>query len=356
VKTFHCDGCGSLVFFENVKCIKCGHALGFLPTSTEIVALEPAANGTWRALASDQKEQHCRLCENGRQHEVCNWLVAADDANPFCAACRLNELIPDLSVSGNQERWHQLEKAKHRIVYTIMRLGLPMDGVLAENRPALRFKFAGDSVGASLLTGHADGLITINIAEADDAEREKRRVNLHEPYRTLLGHLRHEVAHYYWDRLIARSPWLEGFRKLFGDENADYAAALQQYYANGAPPDWRERHVSAYASAHPWEDWAETWAHYFHIMDMVETAESFGMSLRPNHPAAPSMTAHPRNAFDVNMTFDAVLENWFPLTYALNSLNRGMGLLDAYPFVLSTRAIEKLRFIHDVAQSNRRQI
>jgi hypothetical protein len=191
----------------------------------------------------------------------------------------------------------------------------------------------------------------VNIAEADDAERERRRVNLHEPYRTLLGHLRHEVAHYYWDRLIANSKWISGFRKMFGDETIDYAIALKRYYDQGPPPDWHVGHVSAYASAHPWEDWAETWAHYFHIIDMVETAGSFGMILKPQHPEARSMSANPPGSVDFMTNFDAILEYWFPLTYALNSLNRGMGLLDAYPFALATGAIEKLRFVHDVVRA-----
>jgi hypothetical protein len=352
VKTFYCDSCRSLVFFENVKCVKCSHVLGFLPGPGDLSALEPAQDELWRPLAQGQTGRLYRVCDNGRQHQVCNWLVEAHDPNPLCTSCRLNKLIPDLSVPGNVDRWHKLEMAKRRIIYTIMRLGLPMEGAPAENRPPLRFNFIGDLPGSPPpLTSHLNGLIAINIAEADDAEREHRRVNLHEPYRTLLGHLRHEVAHYYWDRLIANGKWLAGFRKLFGDENADYGAALAKYYKDGAPADWQERHVSAYASAHPWEDWAETWAHYFHIMDMVETAGSFGMTLHPMHPAAKTMTAEPRNAFNFNLSFDSVLENWFPLTYALNSLNRGMGLLDAYPFVLSVQAIEKLRFIHELVQS-----
>lgn len=279
-------------------------------------------------------------------------MVAANDPNPFCVSCRLNNLIPNLSLPGNLERWYKLEMAKRRIIYTLMRLGLPMEEVPMGNRPALRFNFVGDQDGGlTHLTGHLNGLITINIAEADDAERERRRVNFHEPHRTLLGHLRHEVAHYYWDRLIARSNWLAGFRDLFGDETADYMTALMQYYQKGPPPDWQTRQVSAYASAHPWEDWAETWAHYFHIMDMVETAASFGMMLQPKHPAAKAMTANPRDAFDFKVSFDTVLENWFPLTQALNSLNRGMGLSDVYPFTLSNQAIEKLRFIHEVVQT-----
>jgi len=323
--------------------------LGFLPSSCEMAALEPAENGTWRALADAQNQQFYHFCNNGREYEVCNWMVASDDPNSSCISCRLNTMIPNLSLPGNLDRWHKLELAKRRIIYTIMRLGLPMEQAPKENRPPLRFNFMGALDGIlPPLTGHLNGVIVINIAEADDDERECRRVNLHEPFRTLLGHLRHEVAHYYWDRLIANSKWLPDFRKLFGDETADYSAALNQYYVHGPPPDWPARHVSAYASAHPWEDWAETWAHYFHIMDMVETAESFGMTLAPKHPAAWSMTAKPRNGFDVNMSFDTVLENWFPLTYALNALNRGMGLRDVYPFVLSAQAIVKLQFVHQV--------
>jgi len=305
-------------------------------------------------LAPSSSGQVYRLCNNSQQYEVCNWMIEAQDASSFCLSCRLNKLIPDLSQPGNLERWHQLEMAKRRVVYTIMRLGLPMDAASGENRSGLGFNFIGDrNGGPPELTGHANGLIVVNIAEVDDAERERRRVAFHEPYRTLLGHLRHEVAHFYWDRLIANSKWLPDFRDLFGDETADYGTALRQYYEQGSPPDWQTDHVSAYATAHPWEDWAETWAHYFHIMDMMETAESFEITLAPNHSAAGATTAKPRNAFDVNTSWEAILENWLPLTYALNSFNRGMGLPDVYPFVLSKRAMDKLQFIHEVVGSNR---
>jgi hypothetical protein len=353
MKAFHCNSCGSLVFFDNVMCVRCGHVLGFLPDLCEIDALEPSECGAWRALANTQNDQFYHFCDNGRQYEVCNWMVAADDPNPFCLSCRLNTMIPNLSQPGNLDRWHKLELAKRRIIYTILRLGLPMEASPEEQRPALRFNFMGDIDGCPTpLTGHLNGLVVINIAEADDDERERRRVSFHEPYRTLLGHMRHEVAHYYWDRLIAHGEWLSDFRNVFGDETTDYAFALKHYYQHGSPPDWQARHVSAYASAHPWEDWAETWAHYFHIMDMMETAESFGLTLAPKHPAAWSMTANPRNGFDADVSFDAVLENWFPLTLALNALNRGMGLHDVYPFALSGKAIEKLQFIHQVVRSS----
>lgn len=346
MKTFYCDHCGNLVFFENTQCVKCGHALGFLPGAQDISALEPAGAGEWRALAAPAKGRLYRQCENGRDHKVCNWLVPAEDPGPFCVSCRLNQTIPNLGAPENLQRWHKIEIAKRRLIYTLIHLRLPLAG--GEKRPPLRFNFLADLPGApSILSGHADGLITLNIAEADDAEREKRRVNLHEPYRTLLGHFRHESGHYYWDRLIANTPRLGRFRERFGDETGDYAAALKRHYQQGAPMDWQNRFVSAYASCHPWEDWAETWAHYLHIVDTIETAAGFGISLAPKHPAAAAMTADPAKVSAPDAGFEGIMNHWFPLTYALNSLNRGMGLPDLYPFVLSTPAIEKLRFIHE---------
>jgi hypothetical protein len=200
--------------------------------------------------------------------------------------------------------------------------------------------------GPRILTGHEDGVITLNVDEADDVEREKRRVSMHEPYRTLLGHFRHEVGHYYWDRLIKFSPRLEGFRALFGDESVDYNGALKIYYDNGPAANWNQRFVSAYASSHPWEDWAETWAHYLHMTDTLETAAACGMSLHPDRKDELSMEK-PSTKPASQQSFEEIIDNWFPLTYALNSLNRGMGLADAYPFVLPQPAVEKLRFVHE---------
>lgn len=349
MKAFHCDHCGGLVFFDNVQCVRCGRMLGFLPDMACLSAIEPEENGNWLTPVSATEEVRYRQCENWRQYNICNWLVPFDDPNAFCVACRLNELIPDLSVPGNLERWHKIEKAKRRIVYALIRLGLPTDGVPAENRPPLRFRFlAGTGYGSYLMTGHSRGVITVNIAEADDAERERLRVHLREPYRTLVGHLRHEIAHYYWDQLVSWTPRLGQFRHLFGNEEIPYGPALQQYYQQGPPPDWQGRCISAYASAHPWEDWAETWAHYLHIMDMVETAASFGVSLNPDHPDAKAMTADLVKASDLSTEFAKVLEHWLPLTCALNSLNRGMGLPDLYPFVLSGPVIQKLEFVHEL--------
>jgi hypothetical protein len=354
MKMFYCDSCGSLVFFENTQCIKCEHTLGFLPEVLDLSALEPAGDN-WRALADPAKGRVYRQCQNNRDYKVCNWYVPTEDPEPLCLACRMNETIPDLNIAVNLERWYRLEIAKRRLVYTLQRLELPLDG--GGKRPPLQFNFlAAVPGGPAVLSGHKNGLITLNISEADDAEREKRRTNLHEPYRTLLGHFRHESAHYYWDLLIANTPHLAKFREVFGDESQDYAAALKAHYNQGAPADWQTRFVTTYASSHPWEDWAETWAHYLHIVDMVETAAGFGISLAPRHPDARAMTADPKKAAHPDATFDGILRHWFPLTYALNSLNRGMGLPDLYPFALSDPVVEKLRFIHETIHDARRKV
>jgi len=208
-----------------------------------------------------------------------------------------------------------------------------------------------DPAAGQVFTGHESGLITINIAEADDPFREKMRVQMGEAYRTLLGHFRHEIGHHYWNRLIQDSPWLLRFRERFGDERADYAQAQQRHYDGGPPQDWGLRFVSAYASMHPWEDWAETWAHYLHITDTLETARAYGLALRPK----PVTDAPPQPRLAVRRldphSFEDLLAGWLPLTVALNNLNRSMGLPDSYPFILSDTAIEKLRFVHEVIES-----
>jgi hypothetical protein len=342
MKAFECDRCGALVFFENYLCLKCKSHLAFAPDHLDLATLDQVDDNQWRGVA--YPDQIYRRCENDLQHSVCNWLIGADDPNALCISCRANEVIPDLTVAGNLQNWGKIEIAKRRLLYTLLKLGL-----FREESTDVKFRFLGDAPGSPVLTGHANGVITLNVAEADDVERERRRVSFHEPYRTLLGHFRHETGHLYWDILIKDQPCLAEFRQLFGDESEDYSQALKSYYETGPPADWQLHHVSAYAAAHPWEDWAETWAHYLHIVDTLETAASFGISLKPKHPDAKAMTADPMRVPDPaqETAFGRILRHWLPLTYALNSLNRGMGLPDLYPFVLSDQIIQKLKFIHD---------
>ena len=190
--------------------------------------------------------------------------------------------------------------------------------------------------------------MTIDVAEAHDAERETRRLQMHEPYRTLLGHFRHEIGHYYWDRLIHGTDHVNEFRRFFGDERQDYGQMLHRHHQQGVQVDWAMSFVSAYASAHPWEDWAETWAHYLHVTDTLETALRCGLSLQPRRSNEPEWKPEIPDVGQWPLSFDQMVERWFPLTYVLNNLNRGMGLKDAYPFVLSTPALDKLRFVHEV--------
>jgi hypothetical protein len=343
MKLFACEACGSLLFFENVSCLRCQHPLGFLPERMDLSALEKSGDNLWKPLGS---ETRYRPCQNALDYQVCNWLVDAGDPHTLCRSCRLNLMIPDLTAPGNMDRWRKLELAKRRALYWLLRFNLGTEE--SYGRRPLRFKFLAETPnGPPIMTGHEQGIITINIAEADDAEREKRRVALHEPLRTLLGHVRHEIAHYYWDRLIQNTPHIDKFRATFGDERRDYAQSLQSHYQQGPPADWPQRYVTSYASSHPWEDWAETWAHYIHITDTLETSASFGLSLRPEHQQAATMRSEP-NRIQYLSRFEEIMEHWLPLTYALNEVNRGMGQPDLYPFVLSGPALEKLRFVHQV--------
>ena len=290
MKLFQCQNCGQPLYFENTRCERCGLSLGYLPRREAISALQPhgSADGPQgqvrRALADMELYRHCA----NAAYDACNWLIPAATSDSYCAACRHNLVIPDLSLPENLPRWRSLEVAKHRLFYTLFQLRLPVE-TQAENPAGLAFRFLAD-VGpaqSEVLTGHDNGVITINLAEADDAERERRRQRMGELYRTLLGHFRHEIGHYYWGRLILSTPHLDEFRRVFGDERQDYAAALQNYYASGAPADWSERFISAYASSHPWEDFAETWAHYFHMIDTLETAHVAGLAVSPKLPESP---------------------------------------------------------------------
>jgi hypothetical protein len=349
VKVFHCDHCKALVFFENVRCVKCDHALAYLPDLEVVGSLSAAEGNLWTSPLPRAGGRKYRLCANYVEHNVCNWAVPEDDPNPLCRSCRLTRVIPDLSRPGNKAAWFKLETAKRRLVYSLLRLGCPLKSRIEDPEQGLAFEFLADPAtpGApKITTGHANGVITLNVAEADDAEREKRRVTLHEPYRTLLGHFRHEVGHYYWDRLVQGSPRLERFRELFGDEQKDYAQALKEHYEKGPSAEWQKRFVSAYAASHPWEDWAESWAHYLHMTDTLEIAAACGLSLRPPRPDEPSLKDPTVPGGEGAEPFKEVIDDWLSLTYVLNNLNRGLGQADAYPFVLAPPAIEKLAFVH----------
>ena len=354
MRTFHCDHCGQPIFFENVQCLRCGSALAFLPQRLAMCAVEPApgAAGLWqRRERRGASPRLYRMCFNHGEYHACNFAVPQDDPNPLCVSCRQTRVLPDLSIPENIGRWYRIEIAKRRLFYTLARLGLVPVNPPNGERDGPVFEFLADTPGQPVLTGHASGVITLNIAEADDTERVRRRVALHEPYRTLLGHLRHESGHFYWDRLIAEGGRTGQFRAVFGDESRDYAQALQQYYATGGGviTGWEANHVSAYATSHPWEDWAETWAHYLHMVDLLETGASYHtrFAMSPQEPLEEVI-----DPFAAGDDFDTMVADWVPLTLLVNSLNRSLGQEDAYPFALSPGAVEKLRFVHDVIRES----
>ncbi len=316
---------------------------------TPPVAAPVDGPGTW---------QRYKRCLNLSTPASCNWLIRAEDPQAFCRACRLNRTIPDLTdpaFPDNGYLWGQVEMAKRRLLSLLISMKLPVASRLTEDTErGLMFDFLRSPLnGPHVMTGHDTGLITLNVDEADDAKREAVRKAMREPYRTLLGHFRHEVGHYYWDRLVAGTSWLHGFRELFGNEQEDYVASLKRNYESGPRADWRLHFVSAYASVHPWEDWAECWAHYLHMRDAVDTALSFGLSVdrfdlefTPFTLDALYQPAHPEAG-----QFLAFLNHWTRLTTMLNEMSRSMGQPDFYPFVLPREVVGKLHFIHLVVTS-----
>jgi hypothetical protein len=343
MRTFSCI-CGQTLFFENVACENCFREVGWCPSCCAIAALESLGDGTYRC-ANTGCDATVVKCTNYAFEHVCNRCLPAPPANGgLCDACRFNRTIPDLSVPGNRERWAELEAAKRRLLYTLDFLGLPYGSADEGFDPPLAFDFKADTIpsegvwrwmgaGERVYTGHADGKITINIREADSVEREKLRVDMGEAHRTLNGHFRHEIGHYFWD-LLVRGHCEDDFKRVFGDhQNPPYGEALQRHYSKGPPLDWRDRFVSAYATMHPWEDWAETFALYLDITSVLDTASKMGMIGVVDFGDLHGMVGQYRR-----------------LGLVLNELNREMGLIDVVPEVLHAAVVEKLDFVHGLVR------
>ena len=330
MKNFVCT-CGQLLFFENTRCLKCGSEVGFDPEKMTMYAVQDMSVPGSKYF-----------CKNRMDYGICNWFVTKPGAS-FCLSCSLNQTIPNLLLKNRRRWWKRLEHAKRRLIYTLIRLNLPINGRDSDPE-GLAFRFIEDrrtnpgALEEHVMTGHFEGLITINITEADHVTREISRVNAGEMYRTLLGHFRHESGHYYFEKLLHEPAKRAEFRKLFGDERANYPQAIKNYYAKKYIETRIKHYISHYAQSHPFEDWAEVWAHYLHMIDTLETAGDYDLQ-------------YGAEKFD---RFDETLSKWSELTMVLNSLNRSMGLKDAYPFVLSELTLKKLRFVHGLIYPNSR--
>ena len=350
MRAFACDVCSQLVFFENSVCVSCRSPLGYSRQQHRIVSLQPA--DTSRAASWKGPDGTTYVVCRNLGLAGCQWLVPESEPSRLCDCCRLTRTRPADGDPVGLAAFARVESAKRRLMFQLDALGLPVVSRTDDPQRGLAFDLLS-SAQQGVTTGHAHGVVTLDVAEGDDAYREAQRVRLAEQYRTLLGHLRHEVGHWYWMRLVDGGPRIEEFRSLFGDERNDYRGALSAHYGSPLPVGWESRYVSGYASAHPWEDWAETFAHYLHMTDTLETASAYGLWV--GGPDAP-VRANPGSPLSALPTtqwsgIDEILEQWLPLTYALNQVERSMGKQDLYPFVLADPVVAKLRFVDDVVRA-----
>jgi hypothetical protein len=334
---FACPVCERLVTFESSVCLHCASELGFDISRRSLRAVSP----------SDPLASVVRCAQTTRIG--CNWLASSD--GELCSSCRLTRTRPNDGDGGAIAELAVAEAAKRRLLFALAELELPVVGWY--QRPGgLGFDLLS-SAQTKVVTGHSDGIITLDLDETDPAHREQMRVRLGEPYRTVLGHFRHEVGHYFQPILVApRSAVEDRCRELFGDERDDYQLAMERYYQAGAQHGWEQAFVSAYATMHPWEDWAETFAHYLHIRDALQTAAAYGV--RSDGPSIETADSSPLQSRPAEATGDirAMLDAWLPLTYALNAVNRSMGTGDLYPFVLTSEIEDKLEFIDSLVRSS----
>jgi hypothetical protein len=335
VRDFNCPNCGQRLSFENSVCLSCQSRLGF---SLADKALLVIARGDESEHAGAVDESAYRLCANLHIAE-CNWLVEKGPVVQLCASCALTRTRPSDTDPKAMAAFAAAEKAKRRLIAELNELKLPIVGRDVDTQYGLAFDLLS-SEREKVLTGHHNGVITLDLAEGDDVHREQLRIAMAEPYRTLLGHFRHEIGHYYFYRLVDPSPdYMQRFTELFGDPNTDYQSALYRHYNEGAPAGWDKTFVSSYASMHPAEDWAETFAHYLHIRDTLDTSAAFGF--------APAGATFDRRSLGPS-GFDTIIELWLPLVWGLNMVNRSMGKEDIYPFVLPPAVLEKMRFVHAI--------
>lgn len=332
MKSFQCI-CGNALFFESSRCLACGLDVGY-----------DATLGVIRRI-----DKNYRLCGNGQRYAACNWLVPATAGEGFCGSCRLNRTIPDLSSERNRQHWRLMETAKRRLLHTLLEFGIPLPTLADDPDNGLAFDIVSTSLDPAATTGHLSGVITVSLEEADDTWRQINRQQLGEASRTLLGHFRHESGHYLWYRYLSRLDWdhpsRTAFRTLFGNDSFDYSSALARYYQQGPPANWQQHYISAYAASHPWEDWAETWAHYLQMVDGIETCEE--LVIQAALAPLPAGLEPLSNAEDAS--FRALLQRWISLATMLNEISRSFGAPFLYPYVISPAVADKLRLAHHFA-------
>ncbi|MBC7633107.1 putative zinc-binding metallopeptidase [Aeromicrobium sp.] len=321
MRVFSCRVCGSSLFFENTICVSCQTDLAFSREERAIVPVDD--NGRYVDADGSTWYRCTNLALSG-----CTWLTEVPGG--YCFSCGLTRTRPSDEDLGGLREFKIAEEAKRRLVVELDTLGFPIVPRSQDEENGLAFDLLS-SVAEDVTTGHESGVITLDLAESDDAHREKVRVDLDEPYRTMLGHFRHEIGHYIeWQHV--RGALIQQARDLFGNEEDNYADAIERHYAKGPPAGWEDHYISRYATMHPFEDFAETFAHYLHICDTIETASAHNLAA----------VAEPQESASFR---DLVIEVWIPLSIALNQINRSMGKGALYPFVIPAPVLDKLQFV-----------
>ncbi|MDY7103610.1 MAG: putative zinc-binding metallopeptidase [Actinomycetota bacterium] len=334
MRRFSCEHCGQAAPFDAQRCDRCGRALGYLPSAVDVRTLAGDPSGTtFRAAGHEAGLWRCLNSAWG-----CNWLLEADGGNVWCRSCRLTRGRPDEADPVAVAAWSSAEADKRRLVHQLDAIGLPVEG----RAPATPNGLAFDLVhlpGHPGVTGHLDGVVTLDLTETDDRHRDELRRALTERYRTVIGHLRHEIGHYYWSALVAGHPTIDEFRALFGDERSDYGRALERHYGTTSP-DWDPgTHITSYAGVHPLEDWAESFAHYLLIEDADDTANAYGLSVEPDRVT-------PSTGRGLGPDPAATLRRWQRIVRATNAVGSAIGAPELYPYELRGVVIDKLVFVH----------
>jgi hypothetical protein len=338
MRVFHCDRCGGIVAFAALACPACGAAIGYVSDQRTLRVVVPTSDPAVFRFDRGAPDDGRLMWRCLNSAWGCNWMLPADSEDTWCRSCQLTRGRPDVGRPAAIEAWMAAESAKRRLVHQLDELSLPVE-IRSDTMPdGLVFDLV-HLPGEGGITGHLDGVVTLDLAETDEHHRDVLRRRLGEPFRTVIGHLRHEIGHHFWARLVGQSNDLGSFRRLFGDERVDYAESVERYYADAGDAWDRTRFVTAYAAAHPLEDWAETFAHYLHILDAIDTAVA--------HDLVPPDSA-PLLVSDVVGTLEltVILDAWRPINTAVNAIAETLGAPAVYPFDPVGVVVDKLAFVH----------
>jgi hypothetical protein len=330
--------CNRWLFFGNTACLGCDRSVGRCCACRAMASFSPAS--TSELFSCDNCHAEVQPCAN-RNLGICNCFANQTDStgNVLCTYCEFTRVVPPHDSPDKFSRWRELESAKRRLLIQLSGLEFPPFASKFVPTCPLVFEFKEDTVlpdGSieAVFTGHENGVITINAHEADSVRREQSRVAFNEPQRTLIGHMRHEYGHFL-DLCCIQGDLLRAkYVELFGDPaTVDYAEAKTRYYAQGPTGNWPESYVSAYASMHPWEDFAETVNVYLDLMALAETArDQLGSNIDTS----------------ANGCVATFISELLDLAITVSEFNFDMGLNALLPERFNDEVVCKLSYVHSL--------